>query len=194
MRVSLNEKSQETWQRYGFEYLRYKYNLTPEDVVIDIGAYRGEWASEIYKRYQCKMVLIEPGPWVLDCQEWARVINKAAGTKDGVQKYGGDFYYTSSFEPGEKEYKTFDINSLLSRFDEIALLKMNIEGAEYDLLGHIYRAGMVSRIKDLQIQFHLVESEDSMMRYEVISELLSETHSPTWEYPFCWENWRRDDA
>lgn len=193
-RVTLNEQSQSLWQSQQLEHLRYEYNLMPEDVVIDIGAYRGEWADQILDRYGCKMIVIEPTDNITQHTAFAgtEVINKAAWLFDGKLGFGGAYYYTSAFEDPTHEYECFDVNSLLRRFDEIALVKINIEGAEYDLLEHIYRGGLMSRVRDLQVQFHLVEDEDSIMRYEVISELLLETHSPTWRYVHCWENWRRD--
>jgi len=190
MRVTPNETTQALWQRYHFEYLRYKYKLTPEDLVIDIGAYRGEWAANIFTRYKCRMILIEPGPWIVGC-EAGEVINKAADVKDGKQKFGGDFYYTSSLEPGEKEYETFDINSLLSAHEEIALVKINIEGMEYPLLNHIIDAGLHKRMKNIQVQFHQIEGEPYEDMYAAIESKLLETHEPLWRYRFCWENWRR---
>lgn len=189
MRVTLNEESQAIWQSQGLEHLRYEYGLSSDDVVIDLGAYRGEWANEIRARYGCCVIAVEPTDSIdgYPCEH----INKAAWLFDGKLRFGGAFYYTSAFEEVTHEYECFDVNSLLSRYDEIALLKINVEGAEYDLLEHIYRAGLLPRIRDLQVQFHLVEDEDSETRYEVISELLRETHSLSWQYPFCWENWRR---
>lgn len=191
MRVTLNEDSQTVWQREKLEHLRYEYDLTPDDLVIDIGAYRGEWAEEIYKRYRCRIICIEPTEYIRGFK-YGEVINKAAGTRDGKIRFGGQAYYTSAHEDPTHEYECFHINSLLAVLPEIALVKINIEGAEYDLIEHVYRGGLLPRIKNLQMQFHLIEGEDSTMRYEAVSELLSETHSITWEYPFCWENWRRD--
>lgn len=191
MRVTLNEESQSEWQSKNLEHLRYEYDLKPDDVVIDLGAYRGEWAQEIRARYGCCVICVEPTDSIdgWECE----TIKKAAWIFDGKLRFGGAFYYTSAFEDQTHEYECFDVNSLLSRFDEIALLKMNVEGAEYDLLTYMYQGDMIRRIRDLQVQFHLVQGEDSLMRYEVISELLNETHSLTWEYPFVWENWRRDE-
>lgn len=191
MRVTLNEESQAVWQSKNLEHLRYEYDLKPDDVVIDLGAYRGEWSNEIRARYGCCVIAVEPTDAIdgYPCE----YIKKAAWLFDGKLRFGGAFYYTSAFEDQTHEYECFDVNSLLSRFDEIALLKINIEGGEYDLLEHIYRAGLMPRIKDLQIQFHLIEGEDSITRYEAIEDLLCETHSlALFEYPFCWENWRRD--
>lgn len=191
MRVTLNEESLALWQSQNLEHLRYEYDLKPDDVVIDLGAYRGEWSEEIFRRYKCKIILVEPGPWIAGCHA-GLVINKAASTYNGKQKFGGAYYYASSHEEGETEYECIDINPVIRQEKEIALLKMNVEGAEYDLLEHIYKAGLMPRIRDLQVQFHLIEGEDSRMRYEVLSELMMETHSLTWQYPFCWENWRYD--
>jgi len=193
MRVTLNEESQAIWQSQNLEHLRYEYDLSSNSVVIDLGAYRGEWASEIRARYGCCVICVEPTDAIDGWQ--CETIKKAAWTFDGKLRFGGAYYYSSAFEDPVTEFECFDVNSLLSRFDEIALLKMNVEGAEYDLLEHVYRAGLMPLIKDLQVQFHLVEGEDSRMRYEVIENLLCETHSiAKFDYPFCWENWSRNDA
>lgn len=191
MRVTLNEESQSAWQSQNLEHLRYEYDLKPDDIVIDIGAYRGEWATQIYCKYGCRLIVIEPTPWIVGFP-FGEVINKAASDHDGKQSFGGAYYYTSSYEhPNNTEYECFDINTLLSEYNEIALVKINIEGAENDLLEYMYRKSLMPRIRNLQVQFHLVEGEESEMRYEVISELLRETHEVEWRWPFCWESWRR---
>lgn len=190
VRVTLNEESQAIWQSQNLEHLRYEYDLKPDDLVIDLGAYRGEWAEEIYKRYRCRIICIEPGPWIAGFPH-GEVINKAAGVKDGLQKFGGAYYYSSAHEDATHEYETFGINSLLAKHGEIALVKINIEGAEYELLNHIIDAGLHKRIKNLQVQFHLIEGEPIEEMYGAIASKLRETHHLTFYYPFCWENWRR---
>lgn len=190
MRVTLNEESQAVWQSENLEHLRYEYDLKPDDVVIDLGAYRGEWASQIFCRYACKVVCVEPGPWIVGFPV-GEVINKAASTQDGILKFGGAFYYTSEHEDPTHEYECFDVNSLLSRYDEIALLKINIEGAEYALLDHIMNHGYQERIKNLQVQFHQVDPEPWQSWYSAISTRLSQTHEIEWRYPFVWESWKR---
>lgn len=188
-RVTLNEESQSFWQTQQLERLRYEYALKPDDVVIDLGAYRGEWASEIRTRYGCCVIAVEPTDAI---DGWEReTIKKAAWLFDGTLRFGGAFYYTSAFEDQTHEYECFDICSLLARFDRIALLKMNVEGAEYDLLTHMWKHGMLDRIENLQVQFHLIGGEESLVRYDGVSLLLSETHEITWQYSFCWESWRR---
>lgn len=190
MRVTLNEESQAIWQSQNLEHLRYEYDLKPDDLVIDIGAYRGEWSSEIFARYGCKVIVIEPGPWIAGF-EHGEVINKAASVRDGKLKFGGAYYYNSAHEDPTHEYECFDINSLLSKYDEIALVKINVEGAEYELLNHIIDAALHKRIRDLQVQFHLLEGEPVEEMYGAIASKLRETHYLTFYYSFVWENWRR---
>jgi hypothetical protein len=42
------------------EELRYAYPLTDDSLVIDLGGYKGQWASDIYARYNCRVFIFEP--------------------------------------------------------------------------------------------------------------------------------------
>jgi hypothetical protein len=190
MRVTLNETSQSAWQAQNLEHLRYEYDLKPDDVVIDIGAYRGEWANEIRARYGCCVIAVEPTDSIdgWECE----TIKKAAWIEDGKLPVGGAFYYTSHYEDSTHEVECFDINTLLDRFDEIALVKINIEGAEYVLLDHIITHGYHKRIKNLQVQFHQLSPDPYAAWYSGIVGRLQLTHALTFRYSFCWENWQRN--
>ena len=104
---------------------------------------------------------------------------------------GGQYYYTSLFEKdGPKmEYKCVDIKPYLK--GEVALMKMNIEGCEYQLLKHIIESDLIKNIKYLQVQFHLIDNVDTDSLYKEISDSLTKTHSLEWRYPFVWESWKR---
>jgi FkbM family methyltransferase len=188
--ITLNDASLKQWQDERLEHLRFRYDLTAEDTVIDLGAYLGEWASEIYARYRCKLVCVEPTGHCNHVQ-FAKVISKAAGTHNGKMSFGGAYYYTSSFEPGTVDYECFDINELLQLHEEIALLKINIEGGEYDLLQHIIDNKFHQRIKNIQVQFHQIDGRPYERWYKEIETKLLLTHSVEWRYPFCWESWGR---
>lgn len=160
------------------EELRYKYDLKPDDIVFDIGSYRQEFANEIRKKFGCYVECFE----ALD--------NKAAGTEDGKIMMGGDFLYTSFFaEKADREFKCVDIAKYVTR--EIALVKMNIEGFEYVLLPYMIEKGLMIKIKNLQIQFHRIEGQDTDKMYKNISKQISKTHRITWRHAFVWENWER---
>lgn len=187
--IGLNVTSLKTWQVNNLEHLRYEYDLYRNDVVIDLGAYKGEWAQGIYDRYKCNIVAVEPTEYIREFKDGV-IINKAAGTHNGKMSFGGRAYYTSIFEPGDHEYECVDVSSILEKYPDIALLKINIEGAEYDVLNHIISAGLHKGIKNLQIQFHQIAGVPYEKWYKDISDKLNKTHAITWHYPYCWENWK----
>jgi FkbM family methyltransferase len=190
--ISLNEDSLKTWNKQGLERLRYDYALQETDVVVDLGAYKGEWANEIWRRYRCQIVVIEPTEYINDFQH-GEIINNAAATHNGKMEFGGRAYYTSIMEPGDHEYECIDINPVVERNNPIALLKINIEGSEYDVLNHIIDAGLHKEIKNIQVQFHEIAGRPYEIWYEEIAKKLSKTHSFTWQYKYCWENWKLND-
>lgn len=200
--VTLNEASQRNWQEAGCEHLRYEYDLGPNDLVLDIGAYRGEFAEEILRRYNCRIVAIEPTDSILQAslltsmihgqpEDRVRVINKAAGHDSRPMQFSGQFLYTSVFGTPTREYPAIDINEVVREAGHIALCKMNIEGGEYDLLPRLFEEGLQTQIDDLQIQFHEIADRPYEIWYDLICETLNKTHYLTWVFPFCWENWRR---
>lgn len=196
MRVGLNEESQAIWQSQNLEHLRYEYaddlKNGQHDTVIDLGAYRGEWASAMARAYGCNVLAVEPTDNIYyEPDPPFSIINKAAWVNNGKLKVGGAYYYTSAYEDPTHEYECFDVNSLLARFDEIALLKVNIEGAEYPVLDHIINHGYHERIKNLQVQFHQLDPEPWQSWYSSIAGRLQETHEIKWRYNFCWESWAR---
>jgi len=189
--ISLNEQSQHKWNEDHAEHRRYHYDLTPDDLVIDIGAHEGEFSREIFRRYGCRIIAIEPTGYI-DGFTDGEVIKQAASDHEGRETFSGLSLYTSSFGPGGHSYPVFDLNTLLARVGPVALMKINIEGGEYKLLRHVLAGGFHRDIKNLQIQFHEILNEPFADWYREIVDALSETHHTTFYYPFCWENWTLD--
>lgn len=188
--ITLNPESLKIWQEQNLERLRYDYDIKRDDIVVDIGAYQGEWCRKIWERYDCcNIVAIEPTEYVKHIG-FAHVINKAAATHNGKIQFGGMSYYTSAFEPGTHEYECIDINGVLECLEEVAVMKINIEGSEYDLLSHIIAHGHHKKIRNFQVQFHQIANRPYQKWYDEIAAQLKQTHEITWRYPFCWENWR----
>lgn len=176
--VILNPDSLKQWQEADLEPLRYAYELYPEDRVLDIGSYKREWGQEIVNRYGCQVEYFD----ALD--------NRAAWLFDGEIEMGGAYYYTSVFAKEKPyKYKCVDIAPYLVK--EVALVKINIEGGEYQLLDYIIQQGLIGNIIDLQVQFHLIEGVDTEILYDELITRLSQTHELSWRYPFCWESWQR---
>jgi FkbM family methyltransferase len=72
--------------------------------------------------------------------------------------------------------------------DRIDLLKVNIEGAEYDLLDHLLAAGVVPRIRYLLVQFHEWHP-GAHGRRRAIRRALGRTHEVVWDHPWIFELW-----
>jgi hypothetical protein len=77
-------------------------------------------------------------------------------------------------------------NSNINRID---LMKINIEGGEFDVLPSLIKSGDISKVKNLQVQFHNFV-EDAVNKRRLIRGNLEKTHSEMWNYEFIWESWR----
>jgi hypothetical protein len=73
-------------------------------------------------------------------------------------------------------------------FDVIDLLKINVEGSEYEILENIFENNYTTKIKNFQIQFH-PEPPGAEEAYERLTKVLSKTHNLDWHYQWVWENW-----
>lgn len=169
------------WQAENLEHIRYEYDfLNRDSVVYDLGSYKREFADEIERRYGCEV------------QCFDAINDNAAWLHDGVMTFSGSQNTISAFvDTGfHRQYKCVDIARVVrEQIGRIDLMKINIEGGEYGVLTHIFNAGLMGKIKELQVQFHCVSTFDYKLLYEVIRRQLSLTHVVRWRYPFCWESW-----
>lgn len=189
---------QEFYQAGG-EELRYNYQLNENALVFDLGGYEGDWAAEIYSRYRAKVYVFEPHlPYVQS------ITNRFKYNPDiSIFAFGLSSLNTStriSLEGNSssihKQTATMadielkDAAEFLKKqqIAVINLMKINIEGAEYDLLDHLIATGYHLIIKNIQVQFHnfVPGAEERMLR---IRQQLSATHKVTYQFHFVWENW-----
>lgn len=194
------------WRRAGGEQLRRVFtDLGPGDVVLDFGGYLGEWTAQVLAACPGAQVhVFEPHP------RFARMLTARYARKDGVQVHpfalgsesgmfalsdAGDASSALATEAGGVTGRIERADSFLAAepFAEIALAKINIEGGEYDLLPALADAGLLTRFRRLQIQFHLLKPEHVAAR-QAIRKQLARSHRCRWSFDFVWEEWvRRDD-
>jgi FkbM family methyltransferase len=180
--------------------LRLDYRIGISDVVFDCGAYHGDWSRKIYDRYRCRIVAFEPVS-----EYYAITVRELAGigayvyhagigpdTTSCVITVNGDASSTLTQGGHQEQIHIISIDDVVREqsLPQIRLMKLNIEGAEYDLLDHMLDTGIISRVADLQIQFHRF-IPDAEARRNTIRERLRQTHYLTYDYEFVWENWRR---
>jgi FkbM family methyltransferase len=185
----------------GDNSLRYNYDLNKDSVVFDIGGYKGDFASEVASRFQSKIFVFEP-------VEKFYLYTKARFKKNptiSIFQYGlGGKNETFEIEEDEnktqmkassKQKKTIkvevkDIETVIRDLNitKIDLMKINIEGGEYELLEKIFKMGFMDKVLDFQIQFHDFVP-DADQKKASVTEKLKKTHKCTWSYQYIWENW-----
>lgn len=179
--------------------LRQEYPLDRNSVVLDVGGYRGQWASDIFGRYLPTIHVFEPVPPYAEAiadrfrlNDQVTVHAVALTDRDGIARISIADDRSSSSVAGETKIVTVRAATYLQRIgvSRIDLLKVNIEGDEYDFLDHLFDVGVAQRISDIQIQFHDFVP-NAIARAELIRSRLRETHDLSWQFPWVWESWRR---
>ncbi|MBF5038118.1 FkbM family methyltransferase [Methylophilus sp. 13] len=183
----------------GDKSLRLNYDLNENDVVLDVGGYEGQWASDIFSKYQCKIYIFEPVPDFFAAiskrfsqNKRIHVLNFGLSSSNSIINISVDGDASSSIrlnqETTKVQLRSFESWFKDQKLEVIALMKINIEGGEYDLLNHIIETGLIHKITNIQVQFHdfFPEAESRMLN---LQSRLSKTHYPTYQYNFIWENW-----
>ncbi|MES2964569.1 MAG: FkbM family methyltransferase [Bdellovibrionota bacterium] len=182
--------------------LRLDYPLTKSSLVLDLGGYRGDWAAEIFEKYGCRIFVFEPVSSFAEGirrrfsgQNEIRTFDFALAGRNGTTEIGLDENSSSEFAAEASKKTVIQLKDIAEFFNtqnvtSVDLMKINIEGAEFDLLDYMLDRGLTDRIANLQIQFHnFVPAADS--RRESIRSRLAKTHDVTYDFPFIWENWRK---
>lgn len=185
----------------GDDNLRYNYNLTKKSIIFDIGGYLGEFSEKISKKFDSKIYLFEP-----NLNFYEKCLNKFKNNEKikcfdfGLGKINGEFSLSDNNESSStirisekvktKKIKIRRISDVVQELniDKIDLMKINIEGGEYDLLFFLFEKNLISKIDNIQIQFHNFVPDAKKNREEIIN-LLKKTHKNDWSYYFMWENW-----
>lgn len=183
---------------------RLQYPLGSRDVVWDIGGYEGQWASDIFGRFCCEVHIFEP---IADLAELLRIRFRhnvrikihhyALGASSSLEAItdaanGSSILKARKSSLSTRTVAVRDVVEVMHELqvDEVALVKINIEGSEYELLDRLIASGQISRFKAVQIQFHdFVPNANELRRR--ISENLGRTHTQDWCYDFVWESWSR---
>lgn len=187
----------------GDKTLRLDYPLLQDDVVIDVGGYEGQWASDIFSRYLCTIHIFEPVPDFALAIRNRFLFNKHIHVHQvGLGEIERDIEFSiagdasSSIVTNEMlitaRVVAFDAWYLHHKINEVALIKINIEGGEYELLEHLIESGLILKIKNIQVQFHDFFPEAEQRMHSIQSKL-QKTHYLTYQYNFIWENWAIKD-
>ena len=190
------------YQAYAEKDILHTFDLDKSSTVVDIGGYVGEWAEHIERKYNPYMHIFEPMPSAIKQLEekfaknpkisiypWA--LSNYVGQENLVLKGPGSTIHTSvQSNHGKVNIAVKDAAEALEDIGNIDLLKINIEGAEYQVLPRLLEAGVINHCKGVVIQFHEWHPNAKRLRKEIRNKL-AYTHQCHWNYEFVWEYWYR---
>ena len=172
-------------------------------MVIDAGAYEGNFAKTIAEKYDCRVIGFEPITEFhtkarATCAHLAKVtifnLGLSGETRDEEFAIANDS--TGQFK--DKDFRKVErvtlinIAAMVHCLPDIPLivdlLKLNIEGGEYEVMERILEDKIAHRFRNFQIQFHTC-APDYEARHAAICAGLALTHEPTFSEPWCWEGW-----
>jgi FkbM family methyltransferase len=193
------------WQDIqGDNTLRLDYPLDENSLVFDVGGYRGDFSAKIHCRYNCKTIVFEPVKEYhkkiqdrFKYNEKIKVFNiglagRSCDAEITVDKASSSLFRKFRINNPSEVAHLISINDFLknNKILQIDLIKINIEGSEYDLLDSIIDNQIIKKIEYLQIQYHLFVPNAQERRSKITHEL-QKTHELMWDYPFVWESWKR---
>ena len=175
--------------------------LDENSVVFDVGGYEGQWASDIYSKFNSKIYVFEPVQNFADNIEKRfsknnKIVINKFGLSDKTEMSQISLKDDSSSTINKKaddttEIKLVDIIDFTKQnnITNIDLIKINIEGGEYALLNRLIGSGYIKNVKYILVQFHNFYP-NAKTEMEKIRKELEKTHSPIYQFEFIWELWK----
>ncbi len=183
----------------GNEQLHAELPLGEQDLVLDVGGFEGDWTAEILVRYGSRSRIFEPLPASAQALQRrfgrnARVTVHAAALMGVAGTVRLSAAANSSSVVGAStgiEVPAMGLDEVLASIPgEIAVVKMNVEGAELELLERWIALDAIARVRTWLIQFHDF-TPDAKSRAGAILASLERTHTARFRYPWVWERWDR---
>ena len=182
------------------------FDVDAAATVVDVGAWRVDFSLQMSERYQCTVHAFEPHPPM-----FAELCSRAAGfEKIHCHSFGlagktrsaelsnllmGASVYTQSpsyADVPKVEISLRDVAEVVDalELDRIDVIKINIEGGEFELLDRMIERDLTRRCRYIIVQFHRWFPRAKKRRARIQAGL-EHTHRKLWDYPFIWEKWER---
>lgn len=180
----------------GDQRMRRSVRVPPGKLVLDVGAFRGEFTAFAREQWNAVVIAVEPIPEFADdlanrfsAEEEVTVVKAALGSSNGTVGIVLADDGSSAWAAGGKvhEVPSLDVVDLIGR-RKVALMKMNAEGAEFDVLERLLDVGAIEQVATLQVQFHRYPP-DARRRRRRIRRSMRRTHRCSWNVPWVWEQW-----
>ena len=177
--------------------------------LLDVGAFNGKFFTQFLKNYASECYFFEPikENFLELTKEITQsnhyhlfnyaLVNESTAKLNKIRLSNELNSSSMIISSSDKSFETVRVmgfndffNKNLSNKENI-FVKMNIEGAEYDLLEDIDNINL-SKIDVLLIQFHDFEKTHKKRRKFLVRRLLNSGFKIYFSYPFIWECYIRD--
>ena len=204
--VLLNHKSEIAMEWFeknlDYHYLRDFIDLNENSLIVDIGMYTGVWLKDMYCKYRCNCIGIEP---VLEYFNKAKDI-LTDSSKIKLYNYGvypgkktinermyiageGSFinFNKEHIETPWKKITLKPISSFFANIDQhIDVLQINIEGSEYKILPYMVKHDLFKYVNNIQIQFHDIIPQSHNNMTKIIDSIKKSGFELLYNYDYFW--------
>lgn len=168
--------------------------LNINSVIIDGGGFNGEFTDEIIKKKFQKVYIYEPDKIFFEClkkkyefKENIEILNYALFNKKQNIILSENSNASSIMENSKvgSMVEAVDILDEFKKYKNIDLLKLNIEGAEYEVISRLLKTQELTKIKYLLVQFHR-EHDLNGTKFEKIFFEISKNYNVIFNYKYVW--------
>jgi FkbM family methyltransferase len=190
--------------KYNREKIHYNHPVSQDGVILDIGAYTGDWIAGLDEYTDLgEAHLFEPVSVHLNTlqdrfEDDDRIhlhdygVDGSTHTAEIAVLDNSSSVYSESNKTEIIELRS--ASQIVDQFGpKIDIVKINVEGSEYNILLDLIESGKIRNINTLVVQFHK-NVEDYNKKRDYISKSLKKTHTKKIDYPYVWEVWRRSKA
>lgn len=186
----------------------YRADLDEDSVILDVGAFRGHVALELFELYGGHVHSFEPSETFyrdmvrrFDGNERLHAHQYGLGAEDAVMELTVDgqasTFETAATYRDDRPTTTVEIRDAATvldelGFDRIDFMKINIEGGEFALLDRLHETGWLARTRYVLVQFHEWYDKAEVRRWKSRRQLKAH-HEEVWGCPWIYELWCHRD-
>lgn len=184
-RLTVADARSFVWQFYEIYFKGY-YRFESKEkhpVILDCGSNIGLSILDFKQQHpQSEIHAFEPDPTIFEILSSNLKENQLSGiflNNEAVWIRNEDLHFASEGADGGQisdkgiHVKGIDLNEYMSRMDRIDFMKMDIEGAEADVLPHI--TGQLHKVKNFFVEFHSYNDSPQQLN-KVIAAMSSAGH------------------
>lgn len=188
----------------------HQYMKGGKRLLIEVGGNIGEDAEAFQQLYQPTHIILEPNKYYAENLKKkfkgnprVTVLNFGLHTETknlSVEErgYHGDGTSIFAKRNGSTEIKVVNSTKFFDDIGvgqiEVDLISIDCEGCEYGVLESMIGSNITQYFKNIQFEWHSwLPIMNATQRYCRIVELLRRTHTPTFQFRYVYESWRRND-